>query len=151
VKPGLKAQVTLPSFPGGDFSGKILFLQPFLTEKTRTVKACIEIENVDRRLKPGMYAAVKIYPVPSQRAVLVPEDAVIRTGERNVVFVDLGNGRFLPKELELGLKGEGVYEVKKGLEGGEKVVVSAQFLLDSESRLQEFIRKLTSESKKNKP
>lgn len=151
VKPGLKAEVTLPSFPGKDSSGKILFLQPFLTEKTRTVKACIEIENVDRRLKPGMYAEVKIYPVASQRAVLVPEDAVIRTGERNVAFVDLGNGRFLPKELELGLKGEGVYEVKKGLEGGEKVVVSAQFLLDSESRLQEFIRKLTTESKKDKP
>ena len=83
--------------------------------------------------------------------MLVPEDAVIRTGERNVAFVDLGNGRFLPKELELGLKGEGVYEVKKGLEGGEKVVDSAQFLLDSESRLQEFIRKLTTESKKDKP
>jgi Cu(I)/Ag(I) efflux system membrane fusion protein/cobalt-zinc-cadmium efflux system membrane fusion protein len=151
VKPGLKAEVTLPSFPGEDFFGKILFLQPFLTEKTRTVKACIEIENVDRRLKPGMYADVKIYPMASQRAVLVPEDAVIRTGERNVAFVDLGNGRFLPKELELGLKGEGVYEVKKGLEGGEKVVVSAQFLLDSESRLQEFMRKLTTESKKDKP
>jgi Cu(I)/Ag(I) efflux system membrane fusion protein len=151
VKPGLKAEVSLPSFPGEEFYGKILFVQPFLTEKTRTVKACIEIKNVDRRLDPGMYAEVKIYPVASQRAVLVPEDAVIRTGERNVVFVDLGDGRFLPKDLELGLKGEGVFEVKKGLEAGEKVVVSAQFLLDSESRLQEFIRKLMAESRDDKP
>ena len=151
VKPGLKADVTLPFFPGEDFSGKVLFLQPFLTEKTRTVKACIEIKNHDRRLGPGMYAEVKLFPVASQRAVLVPEDAVIRTGEKSVAFVDLGNGRFLPKQLTLGLKGEGFFEVKKGLEAGEKVVVSAQFLLDSESRLQEFIRKLMAESKEDKP
>jgi len=151
VKSGLNAKVTLPFFPGEEFSGKVLFLQPFLTEKTRTVKACIEIANGDRRLEPGMYAEVKIFPVASQHAVLVPEDAVIRTGERNVVFVALGEGRFLPKDLKLGLKGEGVYEVKKGLGAGDKVVVSAQFLLDSESRLQEFIRKLMAESEEDNP
>ena len=89
------------------------------------------------------WAPGQILPVASERAVLVHEDAVIRTGERNVVFVALGEGRFLPKEVELGLKGEGVYEVKSGLQTGEEVVVSAQFLLDSESRLQDFIRKLT--------
>lgn len=147
VRPGLEAEVTLPFFPGERFSGRVLFLQPFFTEKTRTVKACIEIENPGRRLEAGMYADVKIKPVAARRAVLVPEDAVLRTGERNVVFVALGEGRFLPKEVELGVKGEGgVYEVKRGLAGGEKIVVSAQFLLDSESRLQEFLRKLTNEA-----
>jgi Cu(I)/Ag(I) efflux system membrane fusion protein/cobalt-zinc-cadmium efflux system membrane fusion protein len=151
VRPGLRAEVTLPYFPGEKFAGSVLFLQPFLTEKTRTVKACIEIENRDRRLEPGMYADVKIKPVASERAVQVPEDAVIRTGERNLVFVALGEGKFLPKEVELGVKGEGVYEVKRGLVGGENIVVSAQFLLDSESRLQEFIRKLTTDSKGGKP
>jgi Cu(I)/Ag(I) efflux system membrane fusion protein/cobalt-zinc-cadmium efflux system membrane fusion protein len=146
VRPGLQAEVTLPFLPGTTFTGEVLFLQPFLTEKTRTVKACIEIENKDKRLEPGMYAEVKIKPVASRRAVLVPEDAVIRTGKRNLVFVDLGEGRFLPREVELGVKGEGAYEVKRGLAGDETVVVSAQFLLDSESRLQEFIRKLTAET-----
>jgi Cu(I)/Ag(I) efflux system membrane fusion protein/cobalt-zinc-cadmium efflux system membrane fusion protein len=149
VQPGLEAEVTVPFLPGTTFTGEILFLQPFLTEKTRTVKACIEISNEDKRLEPGMYAQVKIKPVASRSAVLVPEDAVIRTGERNLVFVDLGEGRFLPREVELGVKGEGVYEVKEGLVGEEKVVVSAQFLLDSESRLQEFLRKLVTGSQDN--
>jgi Cu(I)/Ag(I) efflux system membrane fusion protein/cobalt-zinc-cadmium efflux system membrane fusion protein len=147
VRPGLEAEVTLPFLPAGTFKGEVLFLQPFLTEKTRTVKACIQIKNEARKLEPGMYAQVKIKPVASRRAVLVPEDAVIRTGERNLVFVDLGDGRFLPREVELGVKGEGTYEVRSGLVGKEKVVVSAQFLLDSESRLQEFIRKLMVGSK----
>jgi multidrug efflux pump subunit AcrA (membrane-fusion protein) len=128
----------------------VLFLQPFLTQETRTVKACIEIKNDERQLEPGMYAQVKIKPVASGRAVLVPEDAVIRTGERSLVFLDLGDGRFLPREVELGLKGEKEFEVRSGLAGNEKVVVSAQFLLDSESRLQEFIRKLTPESVEDK-
>jgi Cu(I)/Ag(I) efflux system membrane fusion protein/cobalt-zinc-cadmium efflux system membrane fusion protein len=149
VRPGLRAEVTVPFLPGTTFSGEVLFLQPFLTEKTRTVKACIEIENRDKRLEPGMYAEVKIKPVASGRAVLVPEDAVIRTGERDLVFLDLGEGRFLPREVELGMKGEGVYAVKRGLVGDEKVVVSAQFLLDSESRLQEFIRKLMAGSQES--
>jgi RND family efflux transporter MFP subunit len=146
VRPGLQAEVTVPFLPGTTFTGEVLYLQPFLTEKTRTVKACIEIENTDKRLEPGMYAEVKIQPVASGRVVLVPEDAVIRTGARELVFLDLGEGRFLPREVELGLKGEGAYEVTRGLTGEEKVVVSAQFLLDSESRLQEFIRKLTARS-----
>jgi len=146
VRPGLEAEVTVPFLPGTTFSGEVLFLQPFLSEKTRTVKACIEIDNRERRLEPGMYAEVKIKPVASSRALLVPEDAVVRTGERDLVFVDLGEGRFLPREVELGRKGEGAYEVNRGLVGDEKVVVSAQFLLDSESRLQEFIRKLTAGS-----
>ena len=147
VRTGLEAEVTLPFFPGERFSGRVLFLQPFFTEKTRTVKACIEIETPGRRLERGMYADVKIKPLAARRAVLVPEDAVLRSGERNVVFVALGEGRFLPREVELGVKGEGgAYEVKRGLVGGEKIVVSAQFLLDSESRLQEFIRKLTTDS-----
>ena len=143
VYPGLETEITLPYFPGEHFTGKVLFTYPFIAEKTRTMKACIEVKNPNQRLEPGMYAEVRIKPVVSPLAVLVPEDAVIQTGERNVVFVALGEGRFLPKEVELGVKGEdGFYEVREGLKGGEEVVVSAQFLLDSESRLQEFIRKL---------
>jgi len=143
VRPGLETEITLPYFPGEHFTGKVLFMYPFIAEKTRTMKACIEVKNPNQRLGPGMYAEVRIKPVVSPLAVLVPEDAVIQTGERNVVFVALGEGRFLPKQVELGVKGEdGFYEVREGLKGGEEVVVSAQFLLDSESRLQEFIRKM---------
>jgi RND family efflux transporter MFP subunit len=151
IQPGLEAVVMLPYFPGETFKGHVLYLQPFVTEKTRSVKACIELKNRDDKLQPNMYAEVKIKPVISQHAVLVPEDAVIRTGERNVVFIDLGDGRFLPKEVVLGVKAEGVYEVKSGLQGNEQVVVSAQFLLDSESRLQEFIRKLKPASQGKQP
>ncbi len=152
VRPGLETQITLQYFPGEKYSGRVLYLYPFVTEKTRTMKACIEVKNPHGRLEPGMYAEVRIHSVVSPLAVLVPEDAVIQTGERNVVFVALGEGRFLPKEVELGVKGEdGFYEVREGLEGGEEVVVSAQFLLDSESRLQEFIRKLMAASGDEKP
>jgi len=144
VRPGLETEITFPYFPGEHFTGKVLFMYPFLEEKTRTMKACVEVKNPKGRLEPGMYADIRIRPVASPRALMIPEDAVIRTGERNVVFVALGEGRFLPREVELGIKGEGgVYEIRKGLREGEQVVVSAQFLLDSESRLQEFIRKLT--------
>ncbi len=144
VKPGLEAKVKLPSLPGETFSGKVLYLYPFVSEKTRTMKACIEIRNPDRKLEPGMYADVSMTPAAAMGAVLVPEDAVIRTGERNVVFVARGEGRFQPRVVRLGAQGEGrVFQVTEGLNGGEEVVVSAQFLLDSESRLQEFIRKLT--------
>jgi Cu(I)/Ag(I) efflux system membrane fusion protein/cobalt-zinc-cadmium efflux system membrane fusion protein len=149
VRPGLDTQITLQYFPGEEYSGKVLYLYPFVTEKTRTMKACIEVKNPLGRLEPGMYAEVRIHSVVSPIAVLIPEDAVIQTGERNVVFVALGEGRFLPKQVELGVKGEdGFYEVREGLEGGEEVVVSAQFLIDSESRLQEFIRKLTATPRK---
>ncbi len=147
VRPGLDAEVTLSYLPGEHFSGKILYLYPFVSEKTRTLRACIQVDNPNLKLEAGMYAEVKIKPVISPRALMIPEDAVIRTGERNVVFVALGEGRFQPKEVELGVKGEGgVFEVRSGLHEGDRVVASAQFLLDSESRLQEFIRKLTAAS-----
>ena len=143
VREGLPAEIALDYFPGETFFGKVLYLYPFVTEKTRTLKACIEVENQDRTLEPGMYADVKIKPTASLHTVMIPEDAVIRTGEKNVVFLALGEGRFQPREVTLGVRGEGgLFQVKKGLRGGENIVVSAQFLLDSESRLQEFIRKL---------
>jgi Cu(I)/Ag(I) efflux system membrane fusion protein/cobalt-zinc-cadmium efflux system membrane fusion protein len=152
VRPGLETEITLTYFPGERFTGKVLFMYPFVAEKTRTMKACIEVKNPDQRLEPGMYADVRIKPVASPHALMVPEDAVLRTGKRNVVFVSLGEGRFSPREVELGVKGEGgMYEIKKGLDAGERVVVSAQFLLDSESRLQEFIRKLMAASEDEKP
>jgi Cu(I)/Ag(I) efflux system membrane fusion protein len=94
-----------------------------------------------------MYVNV-IFDVPSARDVLaVPEEAVIHSGTRNIVVIDQGNGTFQVKEITLGVNGAGVWEVKDGLEEGDRVVVSAQFLIDSESNLQEAIRKMISEKK----
>jgi len=144
IREGQKAEVELSYFPGEIFHGKILFIQPFLKEKTRTIKVCVELPNPKERLRPEMYVNVKLLPIVSRTALMVPENAVIQSGERNVVFIDLGEGRFRPQEVELGVEGERVFEVKSGLKEGQKVVVSAQFLLDSESNLQEAIRKMLS-------
>ncbi len=147
VRPGLETEIALPYFPGRKYAGKVLYLYPFVSEKTRTMRACIEVNNPDGRLEPGMYADVWIKPQVSPLAVQVPEEAVIQTGERNVVFVALGEGRFMARDVVLGAKGEGgMFEIKEGLHEGERVVVSAQFMLDSESKLQEFIRKLMAPS-----
>ena len=149
IREGQEAEVELAYFPGETLHGKVLFLQPFLKEKTRTIKVCIELNNPEEKLRPEMYANVKLLPIVSREALLVPEDAVIRSGERNVVFIDLGQGQFRPQEIGLGVQGERVFEVKSGLSEGDRVVVSAQFLLDSESKLQEAIRKMLSPEQKD--
>ena len=101
--------------------------------------------NPELSLKPDMYANVRIRPVVSRHAVAVPTQAVIRSGERNVVILDLGEGRFLPREVALGVEAEGVYEVVKGLQGGERIVTSAQFLIDSESNLEAALASMGSD------
>jgi Cu(I)/Ag(I) efflux system membrane fusion protein/cobalt-zinc-cadmium efflux system membrane fusion protein len=139
------ADVELSYFPGETFRGKVLYLYPELNEKTRTVKVCVEIPNSNRRLRPGMYANVRIKGETLSDVVAVPDSAILRSGERNVVFLDLGEGRYGPQEVELGVRGEdNLVEILEGLQGGERVVVQAQFMLDSESRVQEAIRKMRS-------
>jgi Cu(I)/Ag(I) efflux system membrane fusion protein/cobalt-zinc-cadmium efflux system membrane fusion protein len=138
-----QAEVELSYFPGETFGGEVLYLYPELNEKTRTVKICVELANPQGRLRPGMYANVKIRGEALEDVVAVPDSAILRSGERNVVFVDLGDGRYRAQEIELGVRGEdNLIEVRSGLTGGERVVVQAQFMLDSESRVQEAIRKL---------
>ncbi len=142
IRENQPAEVRLTYFPGQTFHGKVLFLQPELNQKTRTVKVCVEIPNRDSLLKPGMYANVRIKGKGIKNAVVVPDSAILRSGERNVIFVDLGEGRFSPRTVEVGTSGQnGLVEILDGIEGGEQVVVQAQFMLDSESRVQEAIRK----------
>ncbi len=142
IRDGQAADVELSYFPGQTFSGKVLFMQPQLDQKTRTVKLCVELPNPGARLKPGMYANVRIKGRALKGVVAVPDSAILRSGERNMVFLDLGEGRFLPRQVEVGMQGEGnLVEIRKGLTGDERVVVQAQFMLDSESRVQEAIRK----------
>jgi len=144
MKLGGKAQLEFPHRPGKHFIGFVRYLYPYLNPKTRTVKVSLEVLNTDRSLKADMYANI-FFNVPSITNVLtVPEEAVIHSGKRNVVVLDRGEGSFQVKEVELGVNGEGIWEVKKGIELGDRVVISSQFLIDSESNLREAIRKMIS-------
>ena len=114
--------------------GAVGYLQPTLDAATRALRVRFELENAAGRLRPGMYATVTMRR-PLGEVLALPEDAVIDTGKRRVVFVEIADGHFQPREVVLGRKGRDEYEVLSGLEPGERVVLGAQFLLDSESRL----------------
>jgi len=142
VTEGLPAQVAFPHDPEQIVDGKVLFIYPEMSKKTRTLKICVEVPNESGQLKAGMYADVVLQGPVLRDAVLIPYSSVLRSGERNLVFVDLGHGRFDPREVKLGVRGEGdVVQVLLGVEAGEAVVTQAQFMLDSESRVQEAISK----------
>jgi Cu(I)/Ag(I) efflux system membrane fusion protein len=143
VKLGQAAEVELSYFPGEMFSGKVSYIYPYLNETTRDVKVRMELPNPDFRLKPEMYANVIIASELPGKRVVIPEEAVIHSGKREIVFVDLGGGKYSPREVVTGASGEGnVVEIKQGLMPDEMVVVSAQFMLDSESKTQEAIQKM---------
>ena len=117
------------------------YVYPTLQDVARSLKARIAVANPDGRLKPGMYATVRI-AAPGRTALTVPIAAVLNTGERRLVFVDLGQGRIAPQEVELGRTAADYAEVLAGLEPGQRVVTSAQYLLDSESNLAETMRSM---------
>jgi Cu(I)/Ag(I) efflux system membrane fusion protein len=138
VRVGVPARVTLAGQPGGESRGTVTFVSPTVKPETRTVEARIEVANAGLALKPDMFTDVEIQGTASA-ALTVPESAVIPTGERMLVFVDKGNGRYEPREVALGARVAGGYEVLRGLAAGERVVISANFLLDSESSLRAAI------------
>jgi Cu(I)/Ag(I) efflux system membrane fusion protein len=147
LRQGSEAAVSLAYFPGEVFHGRVRFVEPQVEEKTRTVGLRIEVPNPDGRLRAGMYATVRFSPVLAHDAVVVPSQAVLRTGERNLVVLALGQGRFEPRQVELGPEGDHYIQVLSGLQPGQKVVTSAQFLLDSESNLQAAIQNLVAKAK----
>ncbi len=143
VRVGQTARMTLSYDPGRTYTGTVEYVYPYLEEKTRTIRARLVFANPNLDLKPGMYANVEIETSPLEGVVAVPMEAVLFSGERNLVFIALGAGRFAPRDVTIGIEsGDGFYEVKEGLAEGEVVVTSGQFLLDSESKLQESIAKL---------
>jgi Cu(I)/Ag(I) efflux system membrane fusion protein len=117
------------------FDGRVGAILPEVTAATRTVRARIELKNPEWRLKPGMFATVVFSAKPGKEAVLVPSEAVIRTGSRDVVIVALGEGKFRTTPVEVGAESGGQSEIRKGLEAGDSVVLSGQFLIDSEASL----------------
>lgn len=136
---GTPATVELAAYPGQPIEGRVEYVYPTLQQEARTLTARIALPNRDGRMKPGMYATVRLTG-EERRALTVPSDAVVRTGERAVVFVDLGDGRLRPTVMEPGRVAGDLTEVLAGLESGQRVVTSAQYLLESESNLGEVMK-----------
>jgi Cu(I)/Ag(I) efflux system membrane fusion protein len=134
VKEGMLATLTLTAFPNRVFEGKVVFLDPLLDAQTRTVKVRLTFANPSGELRPEMFGEVVLHGSP-RTALRVPLDAVIDSGTQKLVFVAVGEGRFEPRAVEVGESGEAHVEVTRGLRLGERVVVRANFLVDSESRL----------------
>jgi multidrug efflux pump subunit AcrA (membrane-fusion protein) len=139
VLEGMPAEISVAALPGQPLSGTIEYVYPTLGDRTRSMRARIAIPNPGGRLKPGMYATVDLRSELGA-SLTVPTSAVLHSGERAVAFVDMGGGELMPRELRLGLRGERYVQVLEGLEPGQRVVTSAQFLLDSESNLAEVMK-----------
>ncbi|MDA8242107.1 MAG: efflux RND transporter periplasmic adaptor subunit [Nitrospiraceae bacterium] len=135
VKPGERATISLSYFPGKEFSSRIDYVYPTISGQTRTAKVRFEVPNFGGRLKPQMYTNVEV-KIGLGKKLSVPDNAVIDTGTRQIVYVDRGEGNFEPREVLLGVRAEGMAEVLKGLKAGEKVASAATFLIDSEAQLQ---------------
>ncbi len=141
---GQTAEVELDAFPGERFRGEVSFIYPTLTAATRTAKVRVELDNPDGRLKANMFAAVQLSGDMSSTGVLsVPDSAVLDTGKRQTVLVERGEGRYEPREVKVGRRADGYVEILEGVAKDEKVVVSANFLIDAESNLQSALKAFT--------
>jgi Cu(I)/Ag(I) efflux system membrane fusion protein len=142
VTPGARVEARVQAYPGRVFEGRVGALLPEVSAQTRTVRTRIEVANPGALLKPGMFASVVFRQGAKRDSVLVPSEAVIRTGTRDVVVVSLGEGRFRTAQVELGFESGGHSEIRKGLSAGDKVVLSGQFLIDSEASLSGTLARL---------
>ncbi|HEX7897862.1 MAG TPA: efflux RND transporter periplasmic adaptor subunit [Planctomycetota bacterium] len=141
---GRRATARVASLPGRDFAGEVVFVSPRIDPQTRTAVARLAFPNGDLSLKPGLYASVELSIPVAEKTILVPREAVIDTGSRQVAFVAKGRGHFEARNVRMGAEnGAGAVQILGGLVPGETVVVSGQFLLDAESRVREAIRKLS--------
>ena len=146
VAVGQEATMELSFQQGRTWKGQVSYIHPTLNPKSRTLRVRLEFENPGLNLKPGMFATVRIKAQEKPDVITVPTEAVMHSGERRLVFVSPGMGRYSPREVVTGLAGDNrMTEVLSGLKPGEVVVVSGQFLLDSESQLQEAVAKLVAE------
>jgi Cu(I)/Ag(I) efflux system membrane fusion protein len=138
VKIGQQAAVKLSYDPGTVLKGKVGFIYPTLDPKTRTAKVRFELDNRDEKLKPDMYANVE-FRVELGKRLAIPQEAIIESGQKQVVFLHLGEGRLEPRVIKTGVKTGEWSEVLEGLKEGEHIVTSANFLIDSESRLKSVV------------
>ncbi len=145
VRPGAKVQARSPAVPGTVFEGRVQALLPEVNAGTRTLKARMEIANRAGRLVPGMFVQMQFMDMRADKALLVPTEAVIQTGRRTLVILAEDNGRFRPVEVEIGIETGGQTEIRRGLQAGQRVVVSSQFLIDSEASLRGVQARLNAE------
>lgn len=136
VKLGQEVDVTVNSLPGRTFTGKVSFVYPTLTAESRTGKVRVELPNIDGLLKPNLYATVHLNAdLGAMTGLAVPDSALLDTGKRQAVLVEIGEGRYEPRDVKAGARADGFVQILAGLEEGERVVVRANFLIDSESNL----------------
>ncbi len=135
VKPGAKAKVTINAYPDRQFAGAVTYVYPTLKAETRTIQVRVELANPGQLLKPGMFAQVELAVPVRKNTVTVPLSAVIDSGTRRIVLVQVKEGRFEPREVKLGARSDDYVEVLAGVQDGERVVVAANFLIDAESNL----------------
>ena len=135
LRPGAKVQAQSPAVPGATFDGRVQALLPDVNATTRTLKARMELANPGSRLVPGMAVQMQFINPRAEKSLLIPTEAVIQTGRRTVVMVAEEGGRFRPVDVEAGIESAGQTEIKRGLKLGQRVVVSSQFLIDSEASL----------------
>ncbi len=143
IEQGMEATMSLPYIPGQTFEGEVIFIYPYLERKTREVQVRLEFDNPGNLLKPGMFANVQLHNTLAAEKTLAPRSAIIDTGERQVAFVSLGEGKFEPRDVRMGIEtGDGMVEIMTGLEPEEMVVTSGQFLIDSEAKIREALGKM---------
>jgi Cu(I)/Ag(I) efflux system membrane fusion protein len=132
LEKGQKVRITTKSYPGEAFEGELSLINPFLTEMKRTVKVRVDIPNPEFKLRPGMYVDMELN-MDMGEGLTIPVSAVMPTGSHTLVFVDKGEGKLEPRPVQIGRKFGDIYEIKSGLKEGERVVTSANFLIDAES------------------
>jgi membrane fusion protein, copper/silver efflux system len=143
VREGRPVIVRVRSYPDRTFPGTVALVYPHLNPATRSVRVRIELPNADLLLKPDMYAEAEIKTGGDAALLAVPDSAVIDSGDRQIVLVDKGQGRFEPRAVQLGRHGAGYVEIRDGVKDGENVVTSANFLIDAESNLKSALQSLT--------
>ena len=155
VRPGNAVRARAAALPGESFEGRVGAILPEVNPTTRTLKVRIELSNPGGKLVPGMFVTVDFAPARQRRALMVPTEAVIQTGQRTVVLLAAkaadGKEEFRPVDVEIGSEANGMTEIRKGLEAGQRVVASGQFLIDSEANLKETAARFSEPAAGAKP
>jgi len=147
VQRNLTAEIEVKALPGQRFTGQLIYIYPELDPKTRTLKVRLLVPNPDQLLKPNMFAEVSIFGGPKKDLLKIPREALIVTGERESVILDLGNGKYQPVDVVAGMRSQSEVEILSGLKEGDNVVASGQFLIDSEANLQASFNRFAEDEK----
>jgi membrane fusion protein, copper/silver efflux system len=148
VKLGQKADIDISYAPGKTIAGVVDYIYPYLNMETKTATVRIKVRNfAGVEFKPEMYATINLFSPPEIKNVTVPDRAIIRSGERNILVVALGGGYFAPRDVKLGVEADGYVEILEGIKDGEQIVTSSQFLIDSESNLKAAVSSMLSHTK----